>query len=220
MKRTVSLLLHAFLLTSAFTSCRHEADFPPVIAGVADSILFDSQVQPVITSNCAMSGCHNGANEFSLQTYAEIRNWVEPGKPNKSKLYEAITTNAPAGEIMPPDPRPRLTNNQVNIIQLWIMEGAHNTSSANYCDSVHVNFSGTIRTIVENNCLGCHSGAFPAAGLNLTEYENLKEAFIARSALDHILGQNGFSLMPPTGMLQSCNIAQIKKWINDGLPQN
>lgn len=215
--RIALILIPGMLI--ALTSCRHDAEFPPIVSNAGDSIFFDTQVLPIFISSCAMSGCHNG-REFSLQSYEDIRKRVTPGDPNKSDLYKVITTNSIAGSIMPPSPKPRLTNAQVTIIQLWILEGAKNTSSANYCDSVHVNFSGTIKTIIENNCKSCHSGDYPSADLKLTSYDEIKNAFVGKNALDHLLERDGYSLMPPTGSLSTCNIAQIKKWINDGLPNN
>jgi hypothetical protein len=221
MTRSTIFLILTALATAFLFSCRHDAEFPPVVANVGDSIFFDSQVLPIFVSNCAMSGCHIGNGEaFALESYEQIKKKVEPGNPGKSELYQVITTNSPFGNVMPPDPKPRLTNEQVTIIQLWILEGAKNTSSSNYCDSVHVNYSGTIKSIIDNNCISCHSGAYPEADLSLDSFDNLKTAFITKSALDHLLERDGYSIMPPTGALQSCNIAQIKKWINDGLPNN
>jgi hypothetical protein len=211
----------SLLLIVLFSSCRHDAELPPIIAGVGDSICFDKQVLPIILSNCAMSGCHDGNGEkFALMNYEEVREKVTPGDPNKSEIYKAITASQLSGSIMPPSSYPRLNNDQVTLIQLWIMEGAHNNSCVNYCDSIHVTFSGTIHSILQNNCTSCHSGADPSAALALTTYEEVKSAMINKSVLQHLQEADGYSLMPPTGQLSTCNIAQFNKWIHDGLPNN
>jgi hypothetical protein len=210
-----------FVLLLAFSSCKHDAEIPPIIAGVGDSICFESQVLPIIVSNCSMSGCHDGNGEmFSLLSYNDIKRRVTPGDPNKSKLYQVMTASQLSGSIMPPSPAERMSNAQITLFQLWIMEGAHNTNCTNYCDSIHVTFSGTIRSIVENNCKSCHSGTAPSAGLLLNTYDDVKTAMVSKHLIDHLLEQNDYSLMPQSGPLSTCNIAQFKKWYNDGLPNN
>ncbi|NVO19265.1 MAG: hypothetical protein HXX13_06160 [Bacteroidetes bacterium] len=219
------LLAITFILLISLSSCRHDAELPPIIANVGDSIMFDSQVLPIIVSNCSMAGCHDGSGEkFPLLNYEQVSRRVKAGNPNKSSLYQVITTKGLAGNPMPPSPYPSLTNAQITVIQLWIMEGAKNTSSVNYCDSIHVNYSGTIRSILDNNCVSCHNTALASGNLSLLTYDEVKNATDPSSAtfmnlLDHIEG-NGYSQMPQNGSLSTCNIAQIKKWINDGFPKN
>ena len=216
----VALLL-LFPVSFILSSCRHDAELPPIVAYAGDSILFDSQVLPMIVSNCSMAGCHDGNGEkFPLLNYQDIRSKVKPGKPYKSSLYQVITAQNAIGNPMPPAPYQSLTNNQITIIQLWIMEGARDISSLNYCDSIHVNYSGTIHSIFQTYCISCHSGANPSANLTLTTYDEIKYAMVNKALLDHLQEINGYSLMPQTGPLPSCNIAQIKKWYNDGLPND
>lgn len=204
-----------------FASCKHEAEVPPIVPGVNDSICFETEVLPIFQSNCAMSGCHDGSEEFSLGSYNDIRRKVEPGKANKSEIYKAITALQWTEGFMPPSPAQPLTNAQITAIQLWILEGAKNTSCEDQgCDSVNVTFSGTIFPIVELNCKGCHSGASPSAGLSLNNYAQIKEAVNNKQLSDHINQVNGYSLMPPSGMLSVCNLAQFNKWITYGTPNN
>ncbi|MCU0384139.1 MAG: hypothetical protein MUF68_08755 [Cyclobacteriaceae bacterium] len=101
----------------AVYSCTHDFAIPD-----SPQVSFSEQIQPIIASNCGSSGCHDGGEEFSLQTFEEIRGNVTPGDARKSKLYKAITRLN--FEPMPPDGP--LTDQQINVIYAWIMQGAKN----------------------------------------------------------------------------------------------
>lgn len=219
---SVTLLLSLYTLILLTPSCTHEAEIPPVVPGTTyDSVCFETEILPVIQSNCAKSGCHDGSEEFSLGTYADILDIVKPGQPNKSELYEVITENQGAEDFMPPSPNQPLTNDQISTIQLWILEGARNTTcNQQTCDSVNVSFASTIIPIIETHCKGCHSGTAPSAALSLTTYDQVKAAVNSKFLLDHIQHTNGYSLMPPSAPLLACKIAQFRKWIHDGTPNN
>ncbi len=208
-------------LITVLASCKHEADVPPIIPGTNDSICFETEVLPIFQSNCAMSGCHDGSREFALNNYADIRKKVEPGKANKSDIYKAITRVQWMEGFMPPSPAQPLSNAQITTIQLWILEGAHHTVCSDAdCDSVNVTFSGTIQPVIELYCKGCHSGSAPSAGLSLTTYAQIKEAVDNRQLANHINQAGGYSVMPPSGQLSKCKLAQFNKWISYGTPNN
>jgi len=98
-------------------SCRHDAVVPdtPVIS-------FKDQVQPIFINNCAKSGCHDGNEKFSLKSYADISSRVTAGDAHKSDLYKVI--NKLWLGNMPPDGP--LTDEQINLVYAWIMQGAKN----------------------------------------------------------------------------------------------
>ncbi|MFN9502531.1 MAG: c-type cytochrome domain-containing protein [Chryseotalea sp.] len=98
-------------------TCTHDVAVPD-----SPEISFSGQILPIIASNCGTSGCHDGGEEFSLRTFEEIRGNVTPGDARKSKLYKAITRLN--FEPMPPDGP--LTDQQINVIYAWIMQGAKN----------------------------------------------------------------------------------------------
>ncbi len=75
--------------------------------------------------------------------------------------------------------------------------------------------------ILQQFCYSCHSGGFPSGGIIMGTY-----------TADKAIGQNGklygsvshaagYSPMPK-GMskMTSCQIATIKKWIDNGMPNN
>jgi hypothetical protein len=124
--RTKSLVLIAtFALSSTFSSCRKE----PVLAPGTEIVCFDKNILPVVQSNCAVSGCHDATGESpQLTTYDEIKSIVNAGKPNKSKLYNVITSKGMVLTEMPPKSRPQLTVQQINNITIWILQGAEHTT--------------------------------------------------------------------------------------------
>ena len=77
------------------------------------TVSFARDVQPIISLNCATSGCHvNGAQFPRLESYADING-------SKSRVNARVTANT-----MPPG-RP-LSRSNKDIISTWIAEGATN----------------------------------------------------------------------------------------------
>jgi len=76
------------------------------------------------------------------------------------------------------------------------------------------------------NCVKCHSGGRPKAGLDLSNYDTLmkggKEGPVikagdpAGSQLVMALHGQGAKQMPPPGPLPATDIAAIEAWIKDG----
>jgi hypothetical protein len=88
--------------------------------------------------------------------------------------------------------------------------------SSNDCDTVAPTYSVTIQPIIQDNCLGCHSGSDPYAGLNLSTLDNLKTAINNNNLMNHVR-ENGYSIMPPSGSLSECNIKELNAWIVNGM---
>jgi hypothetical protein len=103
------------------TSCQHE---PELIPGTAD-VCFNTDVMLIINSACNIPGCHNGSGEApSLTTYADVYRYVKPGEPMKSTLYKVINKHPNRFNKMPPKPNAPLNNTQLDLISLWILQGA------------------------------------------------------------------------------------------------
>lgn len=111
------------ILAGTLSSCHKE----PSLAPGTPAVCFDQQVLPAIQANCAMSGCHDGGERNDLSTFEGIKSYVTAGDPAKSKLYKVITAKGLITTIMPPKPRPRLTVDQINLITIWILQGAEPT---------------------------------------------------------------------------------------------
>ena len=188
-------------------------------------IYFQQQVLPILVSNCAMSGCHDDASHQDgvvLTSYEKVMNTadIRPGRPGDSELYERITDNDP-GDRMPPPPQAPLSAQQIQTIRQWIEQGALNLSCQNMCDSTSFSYSGSIRAIISNKCQGCHSGATPQGGIDLSTYNGIKAKVTDGRLWGAINHLPGYSPMPRNGAkLSDCEIAQFRKWIEAGSPNN
>jgi hypothetical protein len=91
-------------------------------------ISFNEKVMPIIASGCTAAGCHGQDNpeSFSLLTYDEVirHGGVVAQSPSRSRLYTIIKT--PTSAVMPPAPNPPLTDGQIALVYLWILQGAKN----------------------------------------------------------------------------------------------
>ena len=93
------------------------------------SISFANDVNPILSGNCTQSGCHGQQEHeaFSLSGYQSVMKdeIVVAGKPHSSKIYQAILKFS-GEEAMPPLPANRLSDEQIETIYLWILQGAKN----------------------------------------------------------------------------------------------
>ena len=91
---------------------------------------YQTDVAPIISANCALaSGCHGAGSgeQAPLLTYTDLMQYcdVKAGKPHDSKLYRVIRQLS--GEsAMPPKPNASLSDEQIAIIYVWILQGARN----------------------------------------------------------------------------------------------
>lgn len=232
------LYLVIFLLSISI-SCTHE----PEDFGLNDTICFDTQVLPLLQNSCGISGCHDvqSAEEgFIAVDYESILKAVKPGEPRQSKLY-SVLTDIWSEHFMPPD-KP-LTPEQRNIIQLWIAQGAMNTvcettnpigngegnenpDPIDYGDSIC--FVQNILPVFLSSCgtTGCHDAATHKDGYTLIDYTSImsdNEGIIPNNP-----GESKFykvvtedepgDIMPPPPRtpLTTEQIANLRKWIEDG----
>ncbi len=73
---------------------------------------FVSDISPIISANCATSGCHNGSRSPTLTSYSTIAS-------NASRVLSTITSR-----LMPPGGS--LSQTQINLITCWVNDGAKN----------------------------------------------------------------------------------------------
>lgn len=201
-----------------FISCQHEPELQPGIP----TVCFDEQVLPVFQTACAKSGCHDGSGEmFALNDYNSIRNYVQPGKPMASKLHKVIAANHNSFNIMPPKPDEPLIKEQIDAITLWILQGANETSCIEVCDSVNVSFKDDIMPMLDNYCRACHSGSQPQGKSLLIDYPTVKAVVEGGRFMGAVEHMDGFLPMPQNAdKLSDCNLGMLRKWINDGMPDN
>jgi len=111
-------------MSVCFSSCKNEPELPPG----TPTVCFDQDVMLIINSNCNVSGCHGSGEGPSLNTYDDVSRYVTAGKPMQSKLHKVITAHSNLMGLMPPKPKSALTSSQIDIISIWILQGANHTT--------------------------------------------------------------------------------------------
>ena len=113
---------YLFLIFITLISCKHKTDFNSLT-----EVSYSKDIAPIISSNCAFSGCHGDSIPASIKltTYATLMNGgIESGSPQKSELYQKLKTLG--DDIMPKKPYNELTEKQIQLIYVWIGQGAKN----------------------------------------------------------------------------------------------
>jgi len=91
----------------------------------------------------------------------------------------------------------------------------------NNCDTTNVTYSGTISTIISENCLSCHQGSSASGNIDLSNYANVKVQADNGKLLGTIKQLSGYSPMPKgSSKLSDCKINQIEIWIRNGALNN
>jgi len=218
--------LFSFLLTVlVLASCTHKDELvnpEPIIKDTAcdpSIVYYVNDIQPILNSSCAYSGCHDVVSHkdgVDLSSYDKVISTgeVKAGNPDDSELYEKIAD----GKMPPSGP---LASNQQQKIYDWIKQGAKNNECTQACDTNNVTYSLMIKPIMDNNCMGCHSGTAPAGGISITNYSQVKTLAANGKLMGTIEHKGGYSPMPKNlAKLSDCNIAQLKIWIKDGMQNN
>jgi mono/diheme cytochrome c family protein len=193
-----------------------------------DSIYFSNQILPILLSSCALSGCHNAASaqdDVVLTSYSSLigSDIVVPFNLSESDLYEVLIEDN-EDKRMPQAPAARLNENQINLIATWISQGAKDLtcdSQVEECQSAGTTYTNTVKSLIDNTCVGCHSGTSPSGGINLNGYANLKIQVDNGKFWGAISWADGYNNMPQGGTkLDDCTLAKIKNWIDNGAPNN
>ena len=94
--------------------------------------------------------------------------------------------------------------------------------SASPCDTVTaISYSQKVVPMFQQYCYGCHSGGSPSGGIAMGTYETDKALALNGKLYGTITYANGYSPMPEgMGRLSDCQIAIIKKWIDNNTPNN
>lgn len=217
----------------ALESCQHQMVAPgtsDVVVAVTnpgngisttDTVSFQSEVLPLYQSYCGSAGCHNASSSKEgvvLTDYFNIMKGIRANSPSSSKYYTVI------GGKMPPRNSPQLSSVQMATILKWINQSALNTAyTTTVCDTTQTTYTNGISQIFSTYCNGCH-GTAPGSGnivlANYTSAKNvgtvLKQNFL--NAINYTAATASKN-MPPLGKISSCQITQIKTWINNGCPQ-
>ncbi|MDX9751100.1 MAG: hypothetical protein RBT71_08490, partial [Flavobacteriales bacterium] len=236
--RPFPLIAGVCLLVAA--GCKHEPVLPledpfgpggPGGPGITEcdpgTVYFEQQVLPILISNCAVPGCHNlptdDNDDIQITSYATLMasDIVDGGDPFDSDLWEVINDNDP-DDRMPRPPQNPLTPGQIALIGQWLAQGAQNNSCAEAgCDTLNVTYAGTIVPLVQQRCMGCHSGGNPQGGLDFGQWSVLNQVALDGRLEASVTQAPNAIAMPPTGpMLPDCRVQQFLIWIDQGAPNN
>jgi len=84
-----------------------------------------------------------------------------------------------------------------------------------------VTYNANVKSIIDNNCVVCHSPEGSASFRPFTTYAEVKAGVEEAGLLDRIQLQNGEpGVMPSTGRMPQSNIDVILQWNADGLLEN
>lgn len=199
-----------------------------IIMNPCDSniIYFDKDILPILIGSCAFAGCHDVATASDgvvLDSYDNVLNSdvVEPFDLSDSELYEVIT-ESDVDKVMPPSGK--LENAQISLIAAWILQGAKNLEcdeENELCITGNISYSGFVKDVFDTSCNGCHSTTAAFGGVILDTYEGVKITVDTERLYGAINWNANFSPMPQgQAQLDSCKIAKIKSWIDEGAQNN
>lgn len=186
-----------------------------------DTIYFQNEILPLIASGCTTSGCHDAitrAEGIDLTTYTNIKKYVSINNAANSKLYKVLVKTDK--ERMPLPPLPAFTTDQVAKVAKWINQGAKN-NVCNGCDTTKFTYAAAVQPIMQTSCIGCHSAASAGGGIDLSTYAQVKTYALNGRLFGSINHNPGYSAMPKgIAAMPSCQVLQIKKWIDAGSLNN
>lgn len=227
-KHIIFSVLFAWI-TISYTACKHEVPtlselesrLPSVsVSCSTDTVYFVNTIQPLLISSCAMSGCHDAISHkegINLTTYSGVMREVNSGNAAKSSLYKSMIETGK--DRMPPAPASAFTSTQLAQVRTWINQGARNNGCSS-CDSTSFKFTANIKPIIADKCQGCHNPNSLGGGIDLSSYTAIKASAASGKLYGSITWASGFSKMPQVGKLPTCEISQIKKWIDAGSLNN
>ena len=211
-------------------ACRHIIPTPDqsVVGGdnLGSSFCFNTDILPIFNTKCANAGCHDAitkAKGYQLDSYDNIMlKDIRPYDATGSKLYTILFVTD-SSRKMPPNGFAQLTATEKSIIGRWINQGAQNTTNCGLnasCDSNQYSYSSNIKPIL-NICITCHRPPTPPDDWDLTTYNGVHAIAANGLFIKVVTHATGVSAMPKNlPMLSNCNIAQIKKWVGAGAPNN
>ena len=106
-----------FLLIAIFSAACADHDIPLTFDCSSEDISYLDDVRPIVTANCAISGCHNG-DLGSDKDWRELENL----QSRASEVKRRITLPAGAAGHMPA--KGSLTYDEIQTLVCWVDQGA------------------------------------------------------------------------------------------------
>jgi hypothetical protein len=119
----ISGLIVMIVTGVSITGCYKDIIVPPITqSGPPPSVSFNEQILPILTTNCAKSGCHVPGSQMpymdSAEAYKDLINggFVNIVVPNQSIIYQELD-GGPMQVNIP-------SQADINLIYYWIENGA------------------------------------------------------------------------------------------------
>ena len=205
-------ILFAILVLCLIVACKHEPGkiipTPPIVPlPDCDStvIKFTTDVMPYVNSSCVVPGCHDNKG---------------PAAGIDSKFCRVLFLL----DLVPMAPpfNYQLSNKAKDNFVKWVQQGAKNNAPCvTRVDTTQFKYRSTIAPLINKYCTGCHFGNYNSGNVLLTRYSEVKAVVDSNKLYQVIANIDGFPKMP-TGVvtMQPNEIVQIRKWIEDGAPNN
>jgi hypothetical protein len=181
---------------------------------------YDRDIQPILMSSCAVSGCHNATTHkdgVDFSSYAKTLERIKAGSPTTSSLYNAITAKQSSDNFMPPSPYSPLSQTAIDTIYSWIKRGGLNEECASPCDTTGtIGYTSHIKSIIDLSCASCHGATNPSGGIKLLTASDVQTVAKSGKFLGAVKRKSGYTAMPPAYALSTCEVRQIELWINQG----
>lgn len=159
-----------FTVLAAFIySCTNDKG-PVADVVVVDECSFTEIIEPIISTSCAISGCHDaGSLNGDFSSYENIKLYADDGKLNNRLL---ILQDMP---VAPVDP---LSEAQKSAFDCWLKKGAPKSGSTSNtipgCETT-ISFLNDVAPIISTNCAvsSCHNAGSPYG--DYTSFAKIKE---------------------------------------------
>lgn len=194
-----------------------------------NTVYFEKDILPILTSNCAAPGCHDAitaAEDIILNNYTNVVTTTEIkiDDPMKSEIYEVMIETDPKKRMPQPDSGLSMPQDQIDLVLKWIQQGAKDLKCEDInedCDTVGLTYDADIQSLLAIYCVGCHSGVSPQNGADLSNYNSVVFNIIELElSVTHDTLSNGGPMPYLQAKLSDCKISKIKNWIDDGAPEN
>lgn len=86
------------------------------------------------------------------------------------------------------------------------------------CDTLNVSFAASVKPMLRDNCLSCHSNANSSFGGGV-KLEALADVRSRSALILPAINHTGRIPMPPAGKLSTCNIDLFRIWVRKGMPE-
>lgn len=86
------------------------------------------------------------------------------------------------------------------------------------CDTTEVSYNLDIKPIIDGNCISCHAPGGEQETAPILNYDDLKNYADNMELVNRTSGST--ILMPPSGKMNSCNVALIEAWVKQGALNN